>query len=232
MQIVNNVIKLSYLNTPKFKELTSEEKDRFEYRFDIIHSNLPVNRNLSPSLNKIINNGLFNLIKDNREGFISGLYARFVDQLVIKMGTTKMLYRKSSYNSAYNFKNQNDFYTMFPLFISYFESMRFSDIGLVLPILEIDDNYTFYQIWNIYNTLYQDYKDDFFNADVIRYIFIYFLSHNELIKDNKLFYDTVKRFGDDKALADYYRMNYYHNQKDIPEDLIKRYNEENKKIIR
>ena len=173
MQIVNNVIKLSYLNTPKFKELTSEEKDRFEYRFDIIHSNLPVNRNLSPSLNKIINNGLFNLIKDNREGFISGLYARFVDQLVIKMGTKKMLYRKSSYNSAYNFKNQNDFYTMFPLFISYFESMRFSDIGLVLPILEIDDNYTFYQIWNIYNTLYQDYKDDFFNADVIRYIFIY-----------------------------------------------------------
>lgn len=232
MKLVNSVIKLSYINTPKFQELTSEEKDRFEYRFDIIHSNLPINRNLAPNLNKIINNGLYKLVKENRENFINGFYTKFVDQLVVKMGTTKMIYRKSSYNAAYNFKNQNDFYTMFPLFISYFESMHFSDLGLTLPLMEIDDNYTFYQLWNIYSTLYNDNKQDLYNADVIRYIFIYFLSHNELISDYKLFYDIVVKFVTDKSLSDYYRMNYQNNLKEIPEDLISRYNEESKIIIR
>ena len=231
MKLVNNVIKLSYLNTPKFKELTSNEKERFTYRFDIIHDNLPVTRNLSPELNTIINDGLYKLVRENREGFINGLYTNFADQLIIRLGSKKFKYRKSSYNSAFNFKDQNDFYPMLTLFINYFESMHFSDRGITLPLLELDDNNTFYQLWGIFNTLHKD-NNDLFNRDVIRYLFMYFLSHNDLIKEYKLFYDIINKFVDDKELNDYYRMNYQDNIKDIPNDLIKRFNENNKIIIR
>lgn len=232
MKLVNNVIKLSYINTPKFKELTSDEKERFENKFTIIHDNLPVNRNLSLSLNKIINDGLYKLVKENKESFINGFYTKFVDQLIIRIGAVKMKNHEYSYSQAFNFNSQEDIYNIFNLFINYFESMHLSDIGITLPLLELDDNNTFYQLWVLYHTLSKENDNDYFNMDIIRYLFMYFLSHNELIKEYKLFYDIVKRLIDDKELADYYRMNYQDNIKDIPNDLIKRFNENNKIIIR
>ena len=79
----NKLIKLTYINNPKFKELTKEQKDRFIYRYTIVHSRIPFLRNLSISINKAINEGIINLVKNNRDCLINQLYIDFIENLII-----------------------------------------------------------------------------------------------------------------------------------------------------
>ncbi len=238
MTLNGSIIRINYLNNQKFIELSQDEKNRFETKFNIIHDRIPFLRNMSFDINKIINTGLINLVKDKRENFINQIYMDFVENLVINFGGQLIRDRKHSYNEAFIFNNENDYYDTLSLFVDYVNSLipNYSLVNLMDMMnkknYDFSKNEEFFKLfmWFRPEVEYFKKKDSFYTG-VLKNLFIYFISRNELIVDYNYFSDLMNKLHDDKMLLDYYRMNYYNNEQEIPKDLIKRYNP-NKKIIR
>ena len=231
----NKLIKLTYINNPKFMELTKEQKDRFIYRYTIVHSRMPFLRNFSIDINKSINEGIINLVKNNRDCLINQLYIDFIENLIINMSGFKYRYRRLSYKDAFTFDCEDDYYKMVNLFVKFWEYLVSEDmvgtssIKLTKNYKEVYNN-NFINLWREYHRILKG-KDPFFDK-ISRYLLIYFLTHNEVNCDYNLYYTIIKKLYYDKTLLDYYRMNYSNNEQAIPSDLIKRYNTNNDKIIR
>ena len=228
----SKLIKFTYINNPKFIELTNEEKERFEFRYHLIHERMPFIRNLSIYINKVINIGLINLIKENREGFINQLYVDFVENLIINVSGHRLRDRKSSYRDGFIFSNEDHYYKMLNLFIDYYEIFRPQELDskVFSNYYKYDYNKDFVELWYIYHDLYTNHKEDCFYLDIIKNLLVYFISHNELINEKGLYEEIIKSLFNNQSLLDYYRMNYKKREKEIPKDLIIRYRENNKII--
>lgn len=236
MSIYNsNLLKLIYINNPKFIELTKEQKDRFIYRYTIVHSRMPFSRNLSIDINKSINEGIINLVKDNRDCLTNQLYIDFVENLIVNMSGFKYRYRKLSYKDAFTFNSEEDYYKMIDLFVKFFEYLVSEDL-IGRESIKLTKNYkeeynnNFINLWSEYHRILKG-KDLFFDK-ISRYLLIYFLTHNEVNCDFNLYYTIINKLFNDKTLLDYYQMNYLSNEQAIPDDLIKKYKTNNDKIIR
>ena len=230
---MDSLLKINYINNSKFRELSKDEKDRFIYKHNIIHERLPFIRNVSFSINNIINNGLINLIHENREDFINQMYMDFVENLIISVGGTKYRYRKLSYKRSFMFNNENDYYRTFLLFIDYINSLipNYSLVNLMNLMndknYDFEKNQEFIKLFMYYRPMVEYYqKSDSYYTNLIKHVLAYFLTSNELINNKELFSDIIGKLYDDKSLLDYYRMNYNDKDREVPKDLIKRYNKE------
>lgn len=226
MKLLNNVLRITYINKKAFKALTIAEKDRFTEKFDIIHNYLPFIRNFNPKLNNIINNSLINLVKNNRESFICELYVKFADQMVSKSHDQWIRDRGYTYKSAYNMETEHDFYEMMGLFTYYFET-NYGEFNR--RSINFRENKLFMNLWDIKFLKTVKYTESFY-IHIVWYLFRYFLSHNELISDVKLFDEITTMLAKNTTLMDYYRMNYNDDLiETIPADLVKRYKYNQKK---
>lgn len=230
---MDSILKITYINNPEFRKLTSEEKDRFIYKHNIIHERIPFRRNISVNINNSINNGLINLIHENREDFINQMYMDYVENIVVNVGGTKYRYSKHSYEKSFNFNSEDDYFSTFLLFIDYVNSLIPNYSLVNLMNLMNDKNYDFkkneefIKLFIYYRPMVEYYqREDRFYTNLIKYVLAYFLSSNDLINNKELFSDLIERLFDDKSLLDYYRMNYKDKEKEVPKDLIKRYNKE------
>ena len=238
MNIDNKLIKISYINNSKFKELSEDKKEIFINKFNLIHNRMPLKSNLSISINKTINNGLINLINDNRECFINQIYIDFIENIITNYGGYKFRNLKHNYEKGFIFNNEDDYYDTLLLFIKYFDELipNYNLINLMNLMNDKDYNFelndSFIKIYMEYRAFVEfNKKNDPFYLDIIKHVLVHFISHDEMIKEILFYGDIIDKALKDKSLLDYYRMNYKDNKRSIPKDLVKRYNMENK-IIR
>ena len=91
----NNMFNLDYI------DLSKDEKQRFDNKYTLIHERMPFIRSLSTDINKTINKGLINLIKNNRECFINQIYIDYVENLICNVSGIKFRDRKRSYRNSF-----------------------------------------------------------------------------------------------------------------------------------
>ena len=226
------LIKLSYFNNSKFIELTNEEKERFAFKYHLVHERMPFKRNLSIKINNIINDGLITLIKENREGFINQLYVDFIENLVINMSGFRFRNRELSYHDSFIFKDEEKLFKMLDLFLNYYNNNYPIELDSEVFKNHYDYRYNkdFVEIWDVFHQTYCDNQHEWLYSCIIKKTLIYFISHNELIRDKDLYELIINKLLEDKSLMDYYRMNYKNREGEIPKDLIIRYKQNNKII--
>ena len=220
-KIKKSLIKIRFINNPKFKELNEDKKDLFCNKYTLVYNNLPLLDTLSIKNRKNINNGLIESINNDTCAYINSIYLDYVNR-VLETPTGKVC-KNVLYNDFFNKHESEELLNRIYLFVKY----SFSGFNKRF-IKDDNDNYFYQLLLNIKNRMSyhelpdKSYKD--FYEDILFYIVAYFTMHDELISNIDYFNQICNFFEDNiELLFIHYTTNYKDKYRYIPSDLISKY---------
>ena len=221
-KIKESLIKIKFINNPKFIELEEGRRNVFCYKYDLVYKNLPVMDKLSIKNRANINNGLLDAINNETSSYISHFYLDYTNR-VLETPSGKVC-KNLLYKDFFDSNNYDDLLGRLYLFVKYiFHSAH--------PRNLIDDNdkALYNLLLNIRNRInyheLPDKKYKEFYYEVLLYMVSYFVMYEDLINNMNLF-DEICNFFEDhiEFLYNHYTSNYQDKYRYIPEDLFHKYN--------
>ena len=217
-----NLIKIKFINNPKFIELCEEKRELFCDKYHLVYNNIPIIDSLSFKNRKNINNGIFESINNNTSSYLNNFYMDYINR-VLETPTGKVC-KDVLYNDFFNKHDEEELLNRIYLFVKY------SFSGVHIKYLKDDNDQYFYNLLlNIKNRIHyrelpnKSYRD--FYEEILFYIVSYFTMHDELISNMDYFNQICNFFEDNiEYLFIHYTVNYKDKYRYIPSDLINKYN--------
>ena len=217
-----SIIKIKFINNPKFMELSDDKKDLFYNKYHLVYNNIPVIDSLSLKNRRNINNGLLDSVNNNTSSYLNNFYMDYINR-VLETPTGKVC-KNVLYNDFFNKHEKEELLNRIYLFVKYSYS------GVHIRFLKEENDQYFYNLllnikdrFNYRELPSKTYKE--FYEEILFHIVAYFTMHDELISNMDYFNQICNFFEDNiEMLFIHYTTNYNDKYRYIPEDLINKYN--------
>ena len=230
--IKKSLIKVNYINNPKFKALSEDKKELLYEKYCLVYRNIPVFEKMFINRRYYINKGILDLVDKDMEGCLNSI---FIDYLEGRIDGRSVRYVKNClYRDFYDFSDYKR--DVVPYLV--FDSIDHSFYGGYPKKLLGDKNNEkiFDLVRNVRSRInYHDLKTKdenriHFYKKILMYIVAYFVIHNE-ITENIDYFDKICNFFEDNFdyfysyCNDNYEEDYnVHTYGYIPDVLIDKYN--------
>ena len=232
------LLNIKFKNDDLLNKLTVEEKDNWIEKYHLVHRLMPISDRINPDKRKIVEEGLYNSLKNNKTRYISSYYLYYAR---MKISLREFIDRYDPgkvYKQLFNNRTEEELIEVLVDFVRYYQHRNFNKNPIIREkstLTYLEDN-SFIILHGIYLNLieykvFDSNEKKWFYDSVMSYLLAYFFMNDNLYYRVD-YYQNIVCFLEDNIdyLYPYYATNFGDKINKIPEDLIEKYN--NGKVIK